>query len=126
MRRIWISMGRWSIKVIGNGGLAAPVFASPRSFGPVSAAHQAEQAGTQMSPRHGVERGVDGLVGEPHGIGHTSQCARNLRWTQALAELVDDDDKERIAGNELARDTRPAGLRMGPAGRRERIDILRP
>ena len=75
----------------------------------MTAAHQGQQAGTQMSPRHGVERGVDGLVGEPYRIGHTSQCARNLRRTQALATMIDHDDPERIAGHQLARNTRSAG-----------------
>ncbi len=55
-----------------------------------------------MPPRHGVERSVDGLVREPHGIGHTSQCARNLGWTQASAKMIDHSDPELVARNQFA------------------------
>ena len=58
------------------------------------AAGQLQQAGAQMSARHGVEAVVDRLVAEALGIGHTSQCARNLSRTQALAQIVHDALKE--------------------------------
>lgn len=96
-----------------DGWLAAPFFALLRSSGVMPAAHEAEQAGAQMPPRHGVERSVDGLVREPHGIGHTSQCARNLGWTQAPAKMTDHGDPERVARDQPADHARLDGQYAG-------------
>jgi len=50
--------------------------------------------------------GHNATVAEPYRIGHTRQCARNLRRTQALMEMIDHGDPQRVAGNQLARDAR--------------------
>jgi hypothetical protein len=66
------------------------------------AAHWSKQAGAQMPSWHGVESGMDRLVGEPYRIRHTSQCARNLGRTQVLVERMDNGESERIVNNQLA------------------------
>lgn len=106
-----------------DGGLAASFFATLRSSGVVvSTAHQDKQAGAQLPPRHGVERGADGLVRDPHRIGHTSQCARNLRWAQALAEMIDNDNPERVAGDQFFNDAWPGRQHAGsPVGQNASI-----
>ena len=92
-----------------NGGFAAPVLAASRSSGMMPAAHHAEQAGAKVPAWHGVERGVDGLVGELYRVGHTCQCALNLRRTQALAKRIDHHAPERVAGDQLAQASRLVG-----------------
>jgi hypothetical protein len=80
----------------------------------VPAAHQREQAGAELASWHGVERGVDGLVAEPDGIGHTSQCARDLRWTQALAKVLGYGDPKLAAGHKPAGHSRSVGQPARP------------
>ena len=65
-----------------------------------------------MTARHGVQRSVDGLVGQPHRIRHTSQCARDLRRTQALMKMVDHGDPQPAASHQLAGHTR--SMRQDP------------
>ena len=49
---------------------------------------QGQDAGAQLAARHGVERCVNGLVRQTHRFFHTTECERNLLWTQALAEML--------------------------------------
>ena len=72
-------------------------------------AHQCQQAGAEMPAWHGVERGVDGLVTELYRVGHTTECALNLRRTQALAKRIDHHAPERVAGDQLAQASRLVG-----------------
>ena len=99
----------------GIDGLTRPSRLRRSPAGAVVAAHQQEQTGTEISPRHGVERSVDGLAGEPDRIGHTSQCARNLCRAQALAQMLDHPDPERVADRQLARYARHPSQHTGPA-----------
>jgi hypothetical protein len=46
-------------------------------------------------------------------MGCMSQCARNVRWTQVLAAIIDHDDPGRVAGDRLAPDTRLDGQHKG-------------
>jgi len=50
----------------------------------VDVAVQSQQAGPQFTPRHGVQRGVDGLTGALDPSPHTSRDACDLAQTQAL------------------------------------------
>ena len=67
-----------------------------------------------MSARHGIEGGVDGFVREAHRFVHTTECARNLLRTQALAQVSYDLLKERAAYHQLAHHAGLCGERAGP------------
>jgi len=69
------------------------------------AAQQLENLGAQLSTRHGVEGGVEGLVRDADRRGHTCQCGRDLGGTQVAAHLAEDELPQRCAGNQLAFDS---------------------
>jgi hypothetical protein len=73
---------------------------------PVRAPQQGQHAGAQLAAWHRVKRRVDGLVREAHRIGHRPKCERNLLWTQAPAQVLDDLEEERAARDQLALDAR--------------------
>src|ERR1022692_1622065 len=89
MRRMLTSSGRKSIKILSgmDGGwfFVLPLLGS---FCLVPAAHQFQQAGPELPLRHGIEGGINGLARELDGLGHTSQCALDLRRTQAAAQML--------------------------------------
>ena len=87
---------------LGN-GVTASALAPRRSARLVSAAQQIQHAGAELSPWHGIECGVDGLMGKTDRISHTCQCARNLHRTQASAKMSHHGHPKPVAGLQLAR-----------------------
>ncbi len=99
--RMGTSTGLWSIKVMSGMDDCVYFYRAPVCE-PVSAAQQIQQAGAELSPRHGIQCGVDGFMGKTDRISHTSQCARDLHRTQALAKTLQHGHPERVARFQLA------------------------
>ncbi len=68
----------------------------------LGAAQEGQDAGAQLAARHGLQRGVDGLVREADRLRHTSECGLDLLRTQAPAQMVEHAEPELVAGNQLA------------------------
>src|SRR5579862_6900666 len=97
---------------LGN-GVTASALAPRRSARLVSAAQQIQHAGAELSPWHGIECRVDGLMGKTDRLSHTCQCARNLHRTQASAKMSQHGHPKPVAGFQLSRPTRLNGQHTG-------------
>ena len=69
---------------------AAPICTpSARSPTLASLAQAGDQLGTQLTARHGVKRGVDGLVADPERRVvrlYVAQYARDMLWRMPIAQ----------------------------------------